>query len=411
MSTYHLFEGTGIEIEYMVVDRGSLAVRPIVDQLLAAASGGQIVSDVERGVIDWSNELVLHVVELKTARPAPSIDRTLLEAFHEEIRTIDALLEEHGARLMPGAMHPLMNPRLETVLWPHDYSPVYSAYDRIFGCQGHGWSNLQSLHLNFPFVGDEEFGRLHAAIRLILPILPALAASSPMVEGQLTDWLDNRLEHYRTNSRRIPSIAGDIVPEPVFDRASYQSEIFERMYRDIAPHDPDGVLRDEFLNSRGAIARFGRGSIEIRVIDVQECPRADLAIAAGVHSILGLLVGETLSSHAAQRNIPTLPLADLLRATARDGATVEITDREYLGSFGLYSAVSVGELWTHLIDRAAAEGNLEEPWTSTLQEMLRLGPVAARLRRLLGPEPTKATIVDVYRRLADCLHFGELLRA
>jgi hypothetical protein len=27
-----------------------------------------------------------------------------------------------------------------------------------------------------------------------------------------------------------------------------------------------------FANSRGAIARFDRGAIEIRVIDIQECP-------------------------------------------------------------------------------------------------------------------------------------------
>ena len=33
------------------------------------------------------------------------------------------------------------------------------------------------------------------------------------------------------------------------------------------------------MNSRGAIARFDRNAIEIRVIDVQECPKADLAIA------------------------------------------------------------------------------------------------------------------------------------
>ena len=36
--------------------------------------------------------------------------------------------------------------------------------------------------LNLPFSSDEEFGRLHAAIRLLLPLLPALAASSPLVE-------------------------------------------------------------------------------------------------------------------------------------------------------------------------------------------------------------------------------------
>ncbi len=64
----------------------------------------------------------------------------------------------------------------------------------------------------------------------------------------------------------------------VFTEENYRRQIFQRMYDDIAPLDPDGVLQDEFLNSRGAIARFDRGSIEIRVINIQECPAADLAV-------------------------------------------------------------------------------------------------------------------------------------
>ena len=32
----HLFEATGIELEYMIVDARTLAVRPIADRLLAS---------------------------------------------------------------------------------------------------------------------------------------------------------------------------------------------------------------------------------------------------------------------------------------------------------------------------------------------------------------------------------------
>ena len=37
-----LFEGWGIELEYMIVDRATLDVRPIGDQLLRAAAGEQV---------------------------------------------------------------------------------------------------------------------------------------------------------------------------------------------------------------------------------------------------------------------------------------------------------------------------------------------------------------------------------
>src|SRR5690606_17301416 len=141
-----------------------------------------------------------------------------------------------------------------------------------------GWANLQSVHLNLPFDGDEEFGRLHAAIRLVLPILPALAASSPLKDGHYTGLKDTRLDVYQSNQRKVPSIAGRVVPEQVFTQKDYEEQILQRNYQDIAPYDPEGILQDEWLNSRGAIARFQRNAIEIRVLDIQECPAADLAI-------------------------------------------------------------------------------------------------------------------------------------
>ncbi|MFN9162546.1 MAG: glutamate--cysteine ligase, partial [Alphaproteobacteria bacterium] len=70
--TLGLFQGFGIELEYMVVDRSSLAVRPIVDELLRHFAGSYS-GDHDDGPISWSNELALHVVELKTNGPAPSL--------------------------------------------------------------------------------------------------------------------------------------------------------------------------------------------------------------------------------------------------------------------------------------------------------------------------------------------------
>ncbi|HWC88763.1 MAG TPA: glutamate-cysteine ligase family protein, partial [Pirellulales bacterium] len=135
-----LFQALGVELEYMIVDADTLSVRPIADELLREPSG-EIVSEVEHGPIAWSNELVAHVIELKTNGPAATLDG-LNEAFAGQVREIGGLLAAHGARLMPTAMHPWMDPHRETRLWPHDYSVVYQTFDRIFGCQGHGWSNL-----------------------------------------------------------------------------------------------------------------------------------------------------------------------------------------------------------------------------------------------------------------------------
>ncbi|MEJ2491706.1 MAG: glutamate-cysteine ligase family protein, partial [Desulfuromonadales bacterium] len=294
-----LFDGFGIELEYMIVDRDTLAVLPIADRLLQSPTG-EIVNEVEHGALCWSNELVLHVIELKTRGPAASL-AGLAEEFTRQIGTINQLLVPFNGMLMPGAMHPWMEPDRDTCLWPHGDRSIYAAYDRIFGCRGHGWSNLQSAHLNLPFANDAEFGRLHAAVRLLLPLLPAIAAASPVVNGRLTGLLDNRIEAYRLNQARIPSITGQVIPEAVFSRAAYQETILARLYQDIAPHDSDRILQEEWLNSRGAIARFDRNAIEIRLLDVQESPYADLAIIQLVVAVLRELVTEAQASYAEQK--------------------------------------------------------------------------------------------------------------
>ncbi|MGC9326894.1 MAG: carboxylate-amine ligase, partial [Candidatus Hinthialibacter sp.] len=241
----HLWEGCGVELEYMIVDRDTLSVLPAADRLLHSAAGSY-EAEIERGDLCWSNELALHVVELKTNGPAKSL-AGLGELFQAHVREINHRLEAFQGRLMPTAMHPWMDPERETRLWPYEYNAVYETYHRIFDCRGHGWSNLQSAHLNLSFAGDDEFGALHAAIRVILPILPALCASSPLVECRRTGFLDNRMEFYRTNSLRIPSVSGQIAPEPVYTRSEYEKQIFQVMYDDIRSLDPEGILHHEWL--------------------------------------------------------------------------------------------------------------------------------------------------------------------
>lgn len=399
---FHLFEVFGVEVEYMLVDRQTLAVLPAADQVLEAAAG-ECLSEVEMGELSWSNELVLHVIELKTNGPVPEL-APLPALFARDVRRLNELLAGFGGRLMPTGMHPFMDPATETHLWPHEHSPIYQAYDRIFGCRGHGWSNLQSCHLNLPFAGDQEFARLHAGIRLLLPLLPALAASSPMVEGRLTGLLDNRLEACRTNSRMIPEVAGEVIPEPIYTRAAYESEILGRAYRAVAPRDPEGVLREEFLNARGAIARFSRGSIEIRLLDTQEHPAADLAVAALLVGALRLLAAERWAPLAEQQAWPVAPLVRLLRRSIAEAEAAVVEDRRYLATLGLEAgSVRAGEVWRHLAAEAFAAGWIPPLFAEPLGVIFEGGTLARRIVAGLSGDSSPERVRKVYRALCDCL--------
>jgi glutamate---cysteine ligase / carboxylate-amine ligase len=406
----HLFEGFGIEIEYMIVDPVQLSVRPISDALLHGVAGA-FESEVENGDVAWSNELALHVLELKTNGPAPAL-AGIAETFQRNVCEVNARLAPLGGRLLPSAAHPWMDPDTEFERWPHEYGEVYAAFDRIFGCAGHGWSNLQSMHVNLPFAGDAEFGRLHAAIRVLLPILPALAASSPILDGAPTGLMDSRLEVYRRNAHRVPSVAGDVIPEPVFDIRGYQTEILEPIYRDLEAHDPEGILRHEWVNARGCIARFDRNAIEIRVLDTQECPSMDLAVAAAVTAVARGLSDETLSCGAAQRGIHTPALTRILDETTRNAEAARIEDSDYLALFGWRGgACTAGALWASLAERCVARDELAAPCIDPLETILAQGCLARRILRKLRGRTDRDHLRGVYGELADCLAEGERFRA
>lgn len=403
ITSLQLFEAFGVEIEYMIADRSTLDVCPIADKLIEAECGS-IKDEITLGDLAWSNELALHVVELKTALPAPSLTG-LSQVFQGHVGQINSHLKDQNATLLPSAMHPWMNPATEMQLWPHGYSEVYEAFDRIFDCTGHGWANLQSVHLNLPFCGDEEFGRLHAAVRLVLPLLPGLAASSPLMDGRLSGMLDTRLDVYRSNARRVPLVSGHVIPERAFTEADYRRLIFEPMFQQIAPLDPDGILQDEFLNARGAIARFDRGSIEIRVIDVQECAAADLAILQATVAVLKALTDERWSRLADQQAVEVEPLFGILLDAIRAGHDAVIDNATYLSLFGFRkSSATVGELWRHLIDCTSPE--TDAATATALDVILDEGPLAARILKRLHGNTLHEETANVYRDLANCLTDG-----
>jgi len=401
----HLFEGYGIEIEYMIVGRDDLGIRPLCDELLKQVAG-RYESEVEMGELAWSNELSLHLVELKTNGPASGLDR-LADLFQRDVGRINDLLGSFGARLMPGAMHPWMDPIGEMRLWPHDHNPVYECFDRIFDCRGHGWANLQSVHLNLPFANDDEFARLHAAVRLLLPLVPALAASSPVMDARVTGDLDSRLGVYRSHVERVPSMMGDVIPEPVWSRDDYEREILGSIYRDLAPLDPAGLLRYEWANARGAIARFDRMALEIRLVDVQECPRADVAVAAALSAVAQALVAERWGDLAEQQSFGSKELDAVLRATSRSGDRARIDDLRYLECLGRRQAGTAGEVWRDLLAELWPAGSREARlFGEAIGVILERGVLARRIVAALGPAPDRARLHAVYARLCDCLAEG-----
>ncbi|NJK88770.1 MAG: glutamate--cysteine ligase, partial [Myxococcales bacterium] len=326
--------------------------------------------------------------------------------FRRASSRLSAALAPFGVVLMPTGMHPWMDPAREFVRWAHGDAEIYEAFDRIFDCSGHGWSNLQSTHLNLPFADDEQFGRLHAAIRLVVPLIPGLAASSPISEGRVRAYRDTRLHVYRTNAASVPAVAGMVVPEHAKDRATYDERILSPLYHAIAPHDPQGILQYEWLNARGAIARFDRNAIEIRLIDSQECPRMDLAVAGGISAVVRMLANDPIAS-VPDAGPSTRRLSQILRRAVTSAEETAIDDSAYLAHLGLKGSNTrpLAAVWRELLAKAGALDS-DAPWARELTLILEQGSLATRILEALPKRRTKAEMVDVYRELVKGLAAG-----
>lgn len=406
MSTdYSLFSVLGLEIEYMLVDKNTLDVRPKSDCILARLAGEQ-ASEAILGDIAVSNELVMHVLELKNNGPKPP-NAAVAEQFQHGILELQPLLEEHNLQLLPTGAHPWMNPLTETKRWPYGNRDIYQQYDAIFNCKGHGWANLQSMHINLPFANDDEFSQLHNTIRIILPLLPAIAASSPLLEGKTTGMLDSRLYFYDKNQQRVPSITANVIPECIHSENEYQDNILTPMYRDIRPFDPKGLLQHEWLNSRAAIAKFDINAVEIRIIDSQECVNADIAIAHTVHAIL-----KSWQEHSQQQithPCDTLRLKSLYDRIIKEGFNVLIDDSEVLAQWQLPKRrMTARDAWSLLIERVSPD--LNQITQNTLEHILREGCLSERILRACNHDFSRTKLKSVYQQLADCLLSNQLFR-
>lgn len=388
----------GIEIEYMICDSKSLDIKPIADKLLADLAG-KPTTEVTLGTITLSNELANHVIEMKVSTPR-IVDGSLWRDVYAAIKEVGEVLESRQALLVPSGMHPWMDPTNETMLWPGEYKEHYQAYDEIFNCRTHGFANLQSIHINIPFNSDEEFGRLHAAIRILLPLLPALAASSPFKDNQLQETLDSRLEAYRTNQKKVTSVAGKVIPEPIFTMADYK-KMLHSMYQDIKPYDPDGILQTEQLNSRGCIARFDRNTFEIRLVDSQECALTDTTIAWAVMYILDELLQEKHTDYNEQRKADTDDLYAILVDTIRDAEHAKVTNIAFLHHFGINEPTTAGEILKQSL-KPALDSNklLDKEMRGTLTRLLDKGTLATRMRREYN---NGSQLGAIYSDLASCL--------
>lgn len=407
---YRPFEVAGVELEYPVVDRDLNVAHRVEEAFRTLAGRG--CSDVDLGAVGLSNEIADHVLEVKTQAPVRSLAEAE-EVLVEGIQRFSAVLrDQFDARLMPTGMHPWMDPT-KGRLWRRSNARVYDTYARLFDVKTHGWMNVNSCHLSLPMGREAESVAMLNAAALLVPYLPALAASSPMYDGDLQPAADGRLAWILEHQARIPESQGEIVPEYIDSLADYRKRILGGMYAALDRIPDTGPIRHEFFNARGAVFKASSKRMEVRVLDTQECVRMDMAVAAFVRSAL-----KTLTQRVADGKL-ALPAHAVLvadfRAVVRDGSRARVM-APHFGSVArdAEGRADVRDVLRVLLEDARRSVRKDEAeYLELAGRIVEAGTLSERIRAALLPfqEAEDEVFTDaargIYIELMDCLEANE----
>ena len=388
---YTTLEVLGPEHEFSIVDK-DLRPLPIVDKVVKLIRG-RIINQTPIDGSSFGKELQTHVAEIKANNPFRT-PKTFEDTIQEGVRKIDNLLAaDFEAQLLGTGMHPFLLPK-EAGIWSHRDRQIYDALSTIFNLRQHGWVNIQSFQLNLPFKTEKEGVKLHNTVANILPYLPALAASSPIYESKVGRYMDNRLHFYSLNQREIPSISGDIIPDYIPSFAEYYDKVIRRYSADLdRAGAPKCLQNKEWINSRGAILRFDRNAIEIRVMDEQECIKVDVALSCFIRCVLRAWMSEEMSLR------PHEKLVQDFWSTAKNGLKAEVS----------HPHCSVArDVCLEYLETAETVATAEEKsYLSIIENRIKEGNLADRiLRDVVGSAGVRNfhnAVLEVYVKLAECL--------
>ncbi|MCA9320303.1 MAG: hypothetical protein KDB53_06195, partial [Planctomycetes bacterium] len=292
-------------------------------------------------------------------------------------------------------------------VWRRSNQKIYGTYERLFDLQTHGWSNVQASHVNLPLGHSHEAGAMINAAALLTPYLPALAASSPLVEGEFGPAVDNRLHWIVSHQARVPESTGTMVPEYIEDLADYKRKILRPMYAAISRLANATAIRREFLNARAAVVKFSRNALEVRVLDVQECVKMDIAIAAYVRAAL-----QGLSIRIRNGKLALPPHDELVadfHAVIMSGGSASV-QAPHLGPVrDPGQPIDAREALGYLLEIARDQVRKSDAhYMDEIEALIERGSLSERIRQTLLPYvDDEREFIEasrrLYIRLADCL--------
>jgi carboxylate-amine ligase len=270
-------DGTvGLEEEFAILEPGTLKLVSRFEELrdAAAATDPGLAQSI-------SGELIASEIEIRSGRGETLA--TAMAAQRDFRRRLFALATDRDAALGATGTHPWADYREQRIIETEHYQRLNRELQYIV------WrNNTFSLHVHVGVRGADRAVRTCDRLRPVLPLLLAISANSPYLDGQ-----DSGLHSARTASftRLFPRCG---IPEPFGDWATFAGYV-------------------DFLQGTGSIVEYTQvwwsvrphtsfGTVEVRICDAQSTAAESEALAA-------LITGCVLQ--AAREEAEGLPYVDI----------------------------------------------------------------------------------------------------
>jgi carboxylate-amine ligase len=243
----------GIEEEFAILDPDTLSLTQRFEELSAAAQEDEVLAE------SVSGELISSEIEIRSGRGA---DLGAALAQQREARSrLFGVAAEHGLRLAATGTHPWSPWQDQRIIDTEHYRRLDEELGYV------AWrNNTFSLHVHVGIAGADRAVAVCDRLREVLPVLLAVSANSPFLDG-----CDTRLASARTQifTRSFPRCG---VPEAYGSWRAYADYVellvatrsiseFTQLWWSVRPH-------------------HAFGTVEVRITDAQTSAEDSSALAA-----------------------------------------------------------------------------------------------------------------------------------
>lgn len=308
----------GLEEEFAIVDAQSLGLVPLYETLSAAALEDPALAGSVAG------ELISSEIEIRSGR-----GETLQEARaaqHDHRRRLFALTAAHGVALGATGTHPWSDYREQLIIDTEHYRLVEDGLKYV------AWrNNTFSLHVHVGVRGADRAVQVCDRLRPVLPLLLAISANSPFLDGRPAGLHSARTQ---TFTKSFPRCG---VPDAFGDWESYAAYIdflvktrsiieYTQVWWSVRPH-------------------LSFGTVEVRICDAQTTAEEADGLSALIVACVAQAAREVDEGRPALTLPPRLIEENMWRAI-RHGLDGELIDLERCETYPAAAALERLLAWT-----------------------------------------------------------------